>query len=286
MPNQKTIFITGVSTGIGRATLEACIQNGYFVIGTVRKTVDKVVIESQFSNKCHILIFDVIDAVAMSQQIDSVKHMLADHGLAALINNAGIAVPGPLECLSEEDFEMQMDVNVKAVRRVTNALLPYLIKSKDEKKIIINISSVSGLFNSPYNGAYCISKHALESMTDVYRRELAGFGIKVVAVEPGPIKSEIWNKNLNGLKKYENSRYGSILKNANDMITASERSALPVETISDLIIKILQSNNPKTRYLVHRKKLLFKLLAYWLPDKMVDKMVTRTMAKAKSYRPV
>ena len=99
-----------------------------------------------------------------------------------------------------ENFEEQLDVNVKSMRRITNLFLPLLGAHLDYKYNpgrIINMSSISGLFSSPFNGSYSISKHAVESMTDVYRRELRQFGIKVIAIEPGPIKTKIWQKNLN-----------------------------------------------------------------------------------------
>ena len=283
------IFITGVSTGIGYETTKMFIDQGCHVIGTVRKEEDAIRLRSMFGEKCTILIFDVRDQVKMESEINSIKTLLTKNGLQCLVNNAGMAVPGPLQYLSEEEFEMELDVNVKSVRRITNALLPYL--GTDKKATfkpgkIINISSVSGLFNSPFNGAYCISKHALESMTDVYRRELAMFGIQVIAIEPGPIKTEIWRKNIGALDKFQNTAYGEVLSSANKMIANSEKSALEVEVITDLILKIYQSPKPKTRYLVHRKKLMFRILSSWLPDKWADRMVAKALAKKDNYRPV
>jgi NAD(P)-dependent dehydrogenase (short-subunit alcohol dehydrogenase family) len=285
----QNIFITGVSSGIGYDAAKKFIQQGNHVIGTVRKDEDAKRLSQEFGDKATILIFDVRDQIKMDAEIQRIKPMLAQHGLSCLINNAGMAVPGPLQYLSEEEFEMELDVNVKSVRRVTNALLPYL--GTDKKTTfkpgkIINISSVSGLFNSPFNGAYCISKHALESMTDVYRRELAMFGIQVIAIEPGPIKTEIWRKNLGALDKFDQTEYGEVLASANKMIENSEKSALEVELISKLLLKIYFDPNPKTRYLVHRKKLMFRILSSWLPDKWADRLVAKAIAKKDNYRPV
>ncbi|MBK8348205.1 MAG: SDR family NAD(P)-dependent oxidoreductase [Saprospiraceae bacterium] len=122
-----------------------------------------------------------------------------------------------------------------------------------------------------FNGAYCISKHALESMNDVYRRELSMFGIQVIAIEPGPIKTEIWNKNMGTLDRFKDTPYGNILASADKMIKNSEMSAFNVKVISDIISGIIADPRPKTRFLVHRKPFLFKLLAYYLPDRIVDK---------------
>jgi short-subunit dehydrogenase len=283
----KNIFITGVSTGIGYDAMKTLILKGYHVIGSVRKNEDAHRLKAEFVSKASILTFDVTDHPTMEKEINSIRPLLESQGLHCLINNAGLAVPGPMELLKTEELSYQMDVNVLSVHKITNLLLPYLGTNKPyQAGKIINISSVSGLFNSPYNGAYCISKHALESMTDVYRRELSSFGIQVIAIEPGPIQTEIWSKNKGQLDRFLNSDYGEILSNADKMIEGAEKSAFPVSVISDLIYKILITDQPKTRYLIHRKPTLFKLLAYYLPDKMVDKLIAKTLAKKENYRPV
>lgn len=283
----KNIFITGVSTGIGFDALTSLVSRGYFVIGTVRKSEDSDKLKKEFGDKCIILIFDVRDVDKCTAEIKKVIPKLEKEGLFCLINNAGIAIPGPLQHITEDEFEQQMDVNVKSVRRITNMLLPYLgTDKKYEPGKIINISSVSGLFNSPYNGSYCISKHALESMTDVYRRELAMFGIRVSAIQPGPIKTEIWNKSKGTLDRFKDTAYGELLSSADKMIENAEKSAFDVKVVTDIIINILQTKQPKTKYLIHRKKFLFRLLAFYLPDKLVDKMIAKTLAKKDNYRPV
>jgi short-subunit dehydrogenase len=283
----KYIFVTGVSSGIGYETIRSLTVAGYHVIGTVRKETDAEKIRKEIADNCTILISDVQDIESCKNAVLSVKPVLEKYGLHCLINNAGIAVPGPLQYLSETEFENQMDVNVKSVRRITNILLPYLGTDKNYTPgKIINISSVSGLFNSPFNGAYCISKHALESMTDIYRRELSMFGITVSAIEPGPVKSEIWSKSKGSLDKFKDTEYGELLVNADKMIENAEKSALDVKVISNTILKILHSDRPKTRYLIHRKKFLFRLLADYLPDSIADRLVRRTLAKKDYYRPL
>lgn len=283
----EIVFITGVSTGIGYHAMETLCGLGYHIIGSVRKEEDAKSILARFPDKVTILTFDVRDVEKCKSEIGTIIPMLEKNGLTCLINNAGVAMPGPIQYLADEDFEAQLDVNVKSVRRITNILLPFLgTDKKYQAGRIINISSVSGLFNAPFNGAYCISKHALESMTDIYRRELAMFGIKVIAIQPGPILTAIWSKNLGTLDKFKDTEYGSILSKADKMIENAEKSAFEVDDISQLIVKILRSKDPKTRYLVHRKKTQFKLLAHYLPDKWVDKLVAKTMASGDNYRPV
>ena len=204
----KHIVITGVSTGIGRDALRLLHQKGYHIYGSVRKEADAKSLTEAYPQRFTPLIFDVQDQNAVNQAA-KVVFETCDR-IDALINNAGIALPGPLQFVTESDFEKQMDINLKSVRRITNTFLPLLGTSPDFKGIpgrIINISSISGLFSSPFNGVYSISKHALESMTDVYRRELRRYGIKVLAVEPGPIKTKIWGKNLNSMAKFADTDY-------------------------------------------------------------------------------
>ena len=280
----KFVFITGVSTGIGQALLELFYHKGFHVIGTVRNKKDADEIRLKYGERVTCLNFDVRDQEKMNTETDRVKPLLEESGLHCLINNAGYAEPGPLELLSEEAFESQLDVNLKSVRRITNTLLPYLKKAGAGR--IINISSVSGILNTPYLGAYCVSKHALESLTEIYRRELAQFGIKVISVLPGPVKTEIWKKNIGVLNPYFDSAYGHILKHADKLIEASDRNGLPVSKVSDNVWKAFASKNPKTSYIVHKKSRAIWFLTNVVPARLLDKLIARTMSKGEQIRPI
>ena len=283
----KNIVITGVSSGIGRASLDLLHEKGYHIFGSVRNQADADKLSKIYPDRFTPLLFDVQnhDEVVRASKV-VFKHC---ETLAGLINNAGIAIPGPLEHLSEQQFEKQLDVNVKSIRRITNLFLPLLGTKPGSAKQpgrIINISSVSGLYNSPFNGAYSISKHALESMTDIYRRELRPYGIKVIAIEPGPIKTEIWKKNLNKMDEFKDSDYYEVLQKADKIIENAERNALPVENVSRLVAKCLTVSRPKTRYIVHKNKFAFRLMAYYLPDKITDWLVHKTLTSSNRHRPI
>lgn len=283
----KNVVITGVSSGIGRDALRILHANGYHVFGSVRKEQDAKQLLNEYPQRFTPLLFDVQDHKATEKAAQIVFEKCTS--LDGLINNAGIAVPGPLQHMTEEDFERQLDINLKSVRRITNLFLPLLgcdKKHKGKPGRIINISSVSGLFNSPFNGAYSISKHALESMTDIYRRELRRYGIQVIAIEPGPIKTDIWQKNVNSMEQYSHTDYYDVLQKANTMIEKAEQSALPVSRISDLILTCLTKKKPKTRYIVHKNKTMFKILAFYLPDKLVDWFIEKTLTKGTKHRPI
>jgi NAD(P)-dependent dehydrogenase (short-subunit alcohol dehydrogenase family) len=282
----KNIVITGVSSGIGRASLDLLHEKGYHIFGSVRNQADADKLSKIYPDRFTPLLFDVQN----HDEVVRASKVVFEHceTLAGLINNAGIAIPGPLEHLSEQQFEKQLDVNVKSIRRITNLFLPLLGTKPGSAKQpgrIINISSVSGLFNSPYNGAYSISKHALESMTDVYRRELRRYGIKVIAIEPGPIKTEIWKKNLNKMEEFKDSDYYEVLQKADKIIENAGRNALPVENVSRLVAKCLTVSRPKTRYIVHKNKFAFRLMAYYLPDKITDWLVHKTLTSSNRHRP-
>lgn len=284
----KNIFISGVSSGIGHDAARYLLGKGLIVHGSYRKESDLQRLKIEFAEKIYLYRFDVLDKEAIQDCIVKLKSNLNGEDLDVLINNAGIAVPGALMDISDQDFEHQIHVNLIGVRNVTNAFLPLMgfgTQNKNRDKKIINISSVSGIFNTPFNGPYCISKHALESMNDVYRRELIPFGIDVIAVEPGPIKTKIWSKNLGVMKKYDDSVYQNVLGKADKMIMNAEKNALPVERVSQVIYRIIMKTKPKTRYLIHKKKWMFKILAHLLPDRLVDKLIWKNF-KNNTYRPV
>ncbi len=285
----KNVFITGVSSGIGYDACRFLIEKGYRVFGSVRKKADAQRLSNTMGERFFPLIFDVTQVEKIRASADVVGSQLGDQNLAALVNNAGLSVPGPLHLIPDDDFRYQMDVNVMGVRNVTNAFLPLLgTQQSNNPGKIINISSVSGRFNAPFNGAYCISKHALESMSDIYRRELMLYGIDVIVIEPGPIKSDIWKKNKGKLRKYEDSDYGFVMKRADKIIEHSEKNALPAERISRLIWKVIEKNKPRTRYIVHKKGILLLLLSKFAPDRLVDKMIWRNIRGADEtrYKPV
>ncbi len=285
---KKTVFITGVSTGIGRAFLEKLVMEGYHVIGTVRKEVDKLELERQFGEKARILICDITDNAQFDQAVEQMAQYMEGQPLYALINNAGIAVPGPMHLITDAEFEKQMDVNLMATRRVTNLLIPSLRQWGSIKPKIIFISSISGVFAAPFNGAYCVSKHALECLVDIYRRELRYLGIDVISIQPGPLKTEIWRKAKGSFDRFKVGAFASIAEKADKMIQHTEKTALDLKVMTDLIIKILGAPKKKNRYMVHRNALLLKLMVNVLPSSLLDKIIWSNLDKkdAKSYRPV
>ena len=247
---KKYVLITGVSTGIGNDAVGFLIKNGYHVFGSVRKEEDLIRLEQQYPNNFTCLQFDVTKLDELRLVYDKLEQLLDGNILSGLVNNAGLAIGGPIELMDDDKFRYQMEVNLFAVRHVTNTFLPLLKGNKKEGikggKIIM-ISSISGVFNTPFNGAYCISKHAMESLAEIYRRELMMYAIDVVSIQPGPIQSKIWSKNVNKYEKYENTAYEKLMRRSNKIMEKAERDALPARVISQLILKILTKKTKRSR---------------------------------------
>lgn len=276
----KTILITGVSSGIGYDAVRFLVGKGYHVLGSVRKESDKARLEAEFPENFIGLLFDVTNRGQINAAFDQVKSLLNGEPLTALVNNAGFSSGGPMNLLSDESFRSQMEVNLFGVRNVTNAFLPLLGASKEFSGTpgkIINISSLAGIFNTPFNGTYCVSKHAVESLGEIYRRELMLYGIDVISIQSGPIESEIWQKNIGGLNEYAESDYAGMLKKANAIMEKAQKDALPAEVISKLIYKILNTKKPKCSYIVNKKMLQTLILVKWLPARLVDWLIWKTL---------
>ena len=212
---------------------------------------------------------------------EKVKKAVDTEGVSLLINNAGIAVSGPLQHLDTEELIHQFNVNVIGVQRVTQAFLPLLgaTFNKDVPKgKIINISSVAAIITTPFLGPYCASKAALNSLTDALRRELSLFGIPVVLIQPGPIKTPIWEKARAETNMYEGTEYEKLFKKAQKSIDQSEKQAIDTRVIANLVFKIYNTSNPKTRYTVIKNKPIIKLVS-WLPPKWMDFLLKKRLSK-------
>lgn len=208
-----------------------------------------------------------------------------DTGLYALINNAGIVSAGPLSHISMQEVRQQFQVNVMAPLQLVQCCFELMRRQAPQARII-NISSVSGLFASPFIGAYAGSKFALEGLSDSLRRELALVGIRVVLIEPGSIRSQIWRKQLGIGQRFSNSPYAAYVASADERIAAMEREAQGPECLLPSLLHALESPSPRTRYLVHPKKWLIRLLVHYLPTTFVDRLVVRKiLADHQTIRP-
>jgi short-subunit dehydrogenase len=278
----KYIVITGVSTGIGRAVAEHFLKKGDFVFGSVRKETEAEQLKATLGDRFEPLIFDVRDNAAIIKAAKIVKKRVDTEGVALLINNAGIAVSGPLQHIAIEEYQNQFDINVLGPQRVTQAFLPLLGASftseMRQKGMIINISSISSMITTPFLGPYSASKVALEYWSDALRRELLMYGIRVVNVLPGPVKTDIWDKARADINYYPDTDYAPLLQKSKEMIDKSELTAISATDVAVFIDKIFQKRQPLTRYIIAPNRWLVKFAAL-LPHRLVDKMLTNSNKK-------
>lgn len=274
----KVVILTGASSGIGKAAALRLASLGYHVLAGVRRPKDadawKAVPRSV------PLMLDVTDEASVDKAVSDTRELLEKAEEVHLVNNAGIAVAGPVEGVSLKRWREQFEVNVFGLVKVTQAFLPYIRKTRGR---IVNISSVSGLATSPYLGPYSASKFAVEAISDALRRELMPFGVKVIVVEPGPIDTPIWEKNLTKkellmaeLPESLHKVYGRPLEKFQRGAEQSAKSAVPVDKVSDVIEKALRLKNPRTRYVVGTRTLPAQMAMFGLmPDRAVDFLIAK-----------
>lgn len=278
----RPVLITGVSSGIGKATALHLLAKDVPVIGSVRREVDAEPILRSYPKLFTPLVFDVRDSDAILESVESVKKQVTDTGLGGLVNNAGIAVSGPMQHVKSEYMRKQMDVNVHGLLEVTQAFLPLLgadKKSTYKPGRLVNVSSVSGRMTRMMMGPYSASKYAVEAISDALRRELKIYGISVSIVEPGPIDTEIWEKARSEDQPYEDTGYAFILEHREKIIKQNEEMAIPAKKVAQAIDHALFSRRPKIRYLVTGKKWLIRPIISFLPTRWVDYLFTRPFLK-------
>jgi len=279
---KKYVLITGVSSGLGYDATRYLLGQGFSVIGSVRSLHEAERLKTNWGEEFHPVVFDVTDRISIAAAVPVVKERVGSHGLCGLVNNAGIAVSGPIKHVPIDRWEKQMQVNVLGLVRVTQAFLPLLGGDKDspfKPGRIVNISSISGLIANPFMGPYCASKYAVEAINDIMRRELSMYGIKVVCIQPGVARSEIWDKAMDEPAEYGMTDYDHLLSKRKKIIEGLKARAIDPENVSRTIYKALTLPDPRLRYVVARKAWLIRLLAYYMPGKWLDRMFTRNMKK-------
>ncbi len=225
------------------------------------------------------VLLDVTD----QEQIEAAAVRVAEDtdgaGLDGLVNNAGIAVPGPLETLPIEDFRRQLDVNLTAQVAVTKAMLPSIRAARGR---IVFITSIGGLMAVQMFGAYHAAKFGLEAVGDVFRQELRTAGIKVSIIEPGSIATPIWERGvgeadalLERATEEEKALYPKYIARYQEVARGAAARGIPPEKVAATIEHALTSPRPRTRYLVGLDARGQALMARFLPDRLVDRLISR-----------
>lgn len=277
-----TVIVTGASTGIGEATAAHLHSLGFSVLAGVRSAEDAERVAARGLGRMSPLMLDVTGPESIAAAAAQVEQELGAVGLAGLVNNAGIAVSAPLEFVPIEDLRLQLEVNVIGQVAVTQAFLPLLRVAQGR---IVNMGSIGGRVALPLVGPYAASKFALEAITDTLRREVHGHGVEVVVIEPGGIKTPIWEKGGAVAERIAADAppaveplYGKLIE-AVRLATAriETDTGLPPGAVAEVVGTALTAPRPRTRYVVGRDARLRAVAARVLPDRVFDWLVYRAL---------
>lgn len=250
----RSVVVTGSSTGIGHGTAKVLIARGFRVFGSVRKAADGERVAAELGANYVPLLFDVTDEAAIASAAAEVRVALGGETLAGLVNNAGIAVAGPLLHLPLEDFRRQLEVNLTGQLAVTQAFAPLLGADRALKGVpgrIVMISSVGGQNGSPFVGPYAASKFGLEGMSESLRRELMLYGIDVIIIGPGAIATPIWEKaDEVDVTRYANTEYGKPLDAVKKYMLGLGAKGLKPEKVGELVADVITKASPRVRYAI------------------------------------
>lgn len=285
MARSRSVVVTGVSTGIGWGAVKVLTGKGFHVFGSVRKPADADRLKAEFGEAFTPLIFDVTDEAAVRAGARQVETALAGKTLAGLVNNAGIAVAGPLLHLPLDEWRQQLEVNLTGVVIATQAFAPLVgaggTRVADPGRIV-NISSVGGRNGSPFMAPYCTTKFGLEGLSESLRRELLLFGVDVIVVAPGAVATPIWDKaDETDVGRYANTVYAKPLERLRGYMLSLGKSGLPPERIGQAIHTALTAPRPKTRYVVSPAPLEV-LATQVLPKRTVDGIVGKRLGLIES----
>jgi NAD(P)-dependent dehydrogenase (short-subunit alcohol dehydrogenase family) len=273
------VLVTGASTGIGEACAVELDRRGYTVFAGVRRDEDGARLKQEASRALVPVRLDITDAGDVAAVVKTIDAAVGRAGLRAVVNNAGVARGGPLEYLPLDDWRLQFEINVIGQVAVTQAVLPLLRLARGT---IVFIGSTSGRISTPLMGPYGASKHAMEAIAESLRHELHDAGIRVALVEPGAVKTAIWDKGRALADEVEKSlpgeaaeRYAGHIKAVRKGIEDQERVGIAPSAVAAVVLKAIESPRPRARYLVGRDALAIGVASRFLPDRVRDVLVAK-----------
>jgi len=279
--SSRNVLITGASTGIGQACALHLATCGWYVFAGVRRVEDGDALVSKAGATVRPVLLDVTRPDQIASAVEGVGAIVGRQGLHGLVNNAGIVVAGPLEFLPLEELQRQFQVNVFGTIAVTQAFLPLLRAAAGR---IVLMSSTSGFWSEPFLAPYAATKHSLEAIADSLRVELRPWGIQVVLVEPGMIRTPIWEKSrtasdqlLAALGSECQTLYARPIAALRKVTDQAGRLAIPPERVARVVRHSLEARRPKTRYPVGLDARLQSALRRWIPDRLRDRIMRRIM---------
>ncbi|SMD37205.1 Short-chain dehydrogenase [Reichenbachiella faecimaris] len=274
------ILITGASTGIGAACAKKFVDEGYTVYGSVRKQEDANRLTEALGESFQPLFFDVTNESAIRKAAEELTSQVEGQGLKLLINNAGIAVTGAVELLDVEAYRKQYEVNYFGLIAVTQAFLPLLGAKRNYESTpgkIINMSSIASKRAMPFMTPYSSSKAALDSFTEGLRRELLIYGIDAVTINPGPIRTPIWDKLDVNFDDVKGTVYESILKRFIKLVNKEASEAIDSDDFARRVFKTFINKSPKVSNVVIKNKFLKYNLVSLVPARKVDSFIKKVL---------
>lgn len=277
------IFVSGATSGIGLQTVCELARRDFHVFAAGLPEDDFSALLKISPDLITPLKLDITDSKSLWEHVNKIEQIVGGNQLFGLVNNAGIYIPGPLEGLSMEAIRAQFEVNVFGHLQVTQALLPLLRQSNNAR--IVNVSSIMGKVAMPMLGAYSMTKHALEGMTDVLRLELAQDGIHVASIAPGAVKTPMLDKMSDPLAAAEHhltddtkARYGAMLNQMGRVLNwQRQNSATSPEQVAEAIVHALTAKNPKTRYVIGGASKGLLSMRTYAPDAIGDSILWRAL---------
>ena len=283
----RFVLVTGASTGIGLASCEHLLREGYHVIGGVRSETDATRLKTALGPKFYAVIIDVTTTDSIGRAREEVTTILNEDHLVAIVNNAGIVISGTVLHVPIEEWKRQFDVNVFGLLDTTQRFFDLLIKasqSGDRHPVrIINMSSVSGKFASPFMGPYAASKFALEALSDSLRRELYMYDIQVVLIEPGSIATPLWDKAKEAVQ-YVGPEHEWMLPFKNKIIDHNVATGLHVDEVAKCVVNAVKAEKVRSRYLIKAQAWKFRIVTI-LPTAWVDRMILKKLRSKSNIRP-
>jgi NAD(P)-dependent dehydrogenase (short-subunit alcohol dehydrogenase family) len=274
----ELVVVTGASSGIGRATVERLAADGFHVLAGVRRQEDA---DRLAADRIEPIILDITDEAHVAALAERVARDRGGRPLRAVVNNAGIAVNAPVETLALNEWRRQFEVSVFGQIAVTQALLPALLADGGR---VVNIGSVGGKVAMPSFGPYSAAKFAMEAVSDALRREVEEFGVKVVVVIPGAVRTNMNETGVATAKRLaaamspdQHVRYDRLTTAFLGQIEAFEKDGVEPERAAAVISRAITARKPRTRYTVGRDAAVIVKIARLVPDRLLDRVLRRQM---------
>jgi NAD(P)-dependent dehydrogenase (short-subunit alcohol dehydrogenase family) len=275
----RSVLVTGASTGIGRAAALRLDGAGWRVFAGFRGPADGESLRAEGSERFVPVQLDVTEPEQIAAAAARVEEE-SEGGLQGLVNNAGVAIPGPLETIPLEDFRRQLEVNLVAYVAMTQALLPQIRRAEGR---VVFLSSIGGRVAFPFGGPYHASKFGTEAIGDVFRQELRPWGLRVSIIEPGSIDTPIWERGQRKATEIKAKApstdllYGSAIEKFRKVIQETAERGIPPEKVAKAISHALESSRPRTRYLVGFDAKVQARLKPLIPTPLFDRIVARAL---------